>query len=67
LVIEEPTGLGRVVQEAGDERTAAFEASMLTNILPILSRRRSADIRHNMAQERQGILLRASCGQGYRQ
>jgi len=40
----------RVVQAADDERAAPLEASMSMNIMPILSRRRSADIRHNIAQ-----------------
>jgi hypothetical protein len=34
-------------------RAAPDEASMLMNIMPILSRRRSAGINHNIAQERQ--------------
>jgi hypothetical protein len=37
-------------QAADDDCAAALEASMVMNILPILSRRRSADIRHNIAQ-----------------
>ncbi|HEX9524889.1 MAG TPA: hypothetical protein VF949_18070, partial [Reyranella sp.] len=32
-----------------DTRAVALEASMLMNIMPILSRRRSTDIRHNIA------------------
>jgi hypothetical protein len=39
----------RVVPAAAD-RVAPVEVSMLMNIVPILSRRRSAGIRHNIAQ-----------------
>ena len=40
----------RAVQAADDERAAPLEASMSMSIMPILSRRRSAGIRHNIAQ-----------------
>jgi len=39
-----------VVQAADGDRAAALETSMLMNIMPILSRRSSAGIRHNIAQ-----------------
>jgi hypothetical protein len=39
------------VQVVDDERAAPLKASMLMNIMPILSRRRSAGIRHNIAQD----------------
>src|SRR5260370_23115959 len=38
-----------VVPAPDDTRAVALEASMLMNIMPILSRRRSTDIRHNIA------------------
>src|SRR5260370_11975713 len=38
-----------VVPAADDKRAVALEASMLMNIMPILSRRRSTDIPHNIA------------------
>jgi hypothetical protein len=47
----------RVVQAADDERAAPPEASMSMNIMPILSRRRSAGIRHNIAQFCQALLF----------
>jgi hypothetical protein len=34
-----------------DERAATLEVSMLMNIMPNLSQRVSADIRHNIAQD----------------
>jgi hypothetical protein len=43
----------RVVSAAAADRAAPAEASMLMNIMPILCRRRSAGISHNIAQERQ--------------
>jgi len=55
----------RVVPLAAVDRAVPVEASRLMNIMPILSRRRSASIRHNIAQDcqernvgtpRQGIL-----------
>jgi hypothetical protein len=39
-----------VAQAADGDGAAALETSMLMNIMPILSRRRSAGIRHNIAQ-----------------
>jgi hypothetical protein len=39
------------MQAADDERAATLEVSMLMNIMPILSRRRSVRIRHNIAQD----------------
>jgi hypothetical protein len=44
---------GCVVPAAATDRAAPDEASMLMNIMPILCRRRSAGISHNIAQERQ--------------
>jgi hypothetical protein len=44
----------RVVQAADDDR--GREASMLMNIMPILSRRRSVGIRHNIAQACQAAM-----------
>src|SRR5260370_19334992 len=38
-----------VMPAADDKRDVALEASMLMNIMPILSRRRSTGIRHNIA------------------
>jgi hypothetical protein len=40
-----------IMQAADDERAATLEVSMLMNIMPILSRRRSVKIRHNIAQD----------------
>jgi hypothetical protein len=40
----------RVVQAADDARAAALEAPMLMKVIPIPCRRRSAFIRHNIAQ-----------------
>jgi hypothetical protein len=39
-----------IVAAAAANRAAPVEASMPMNIMPILSRRRSAGIRHNIAQ-----------------
>jgi hypothetical protein len=43
----------RIVPAAAAGRAAPAEESMLMNIMPILGRRRSAGISHNIAQERQ--------------
>jgi hypothetical protein len=43
----------RVVPAAAADRAAPIEEAMLMNIMPILCRRRSAEISHNIAQERQ--------------
>jgi len=45
--------LDRITIVATTDRAAPDEASMLMNIMPILSPRRSAGINHNIAQERQ--------------
>jgi len=47
----------RGVPAADGERAATLEASMLMDIMPILSRRRSAGIRHNIAQFCQALLF----------
>jgi hypothetical protein len=43
----------RVVPAAATDRGAPVEESLRMNIMPILCRRRSAGISHNIAQERQ--------------
>ncbi len=52
---------------AGNEHAATLAALTAMYIMPILSRRKSADIRHNIAQFCQGgSFLPPSYGQGYR-
>jgi hypothetical protein len=48
-VLDEPTAV-RARRTVGTDRTAPVEQSLLMNIMPILSRRRSAGIRHSIAQ-----------------
>ena len=43
----------RIVPATAADRAAPDEASLVMNIMPILSQRRSAGISHNIAQERQ--------------
>jgi hypothetical protein len=54
----------RVVQAADDARAALLKAPMLMKVMPIPCRRRSADIRHNIAQDCQPQSSHGTCNTG---
>jgi hypothetical protein len=54
----------RVVQAADDAPAAALEAPMLMKVMPVPCRRRSADIRHNIAQDCQPRSSHGTCRTG---
>jgi hypothetical protein len=63
-VPDEPTAVRVRRNGSGPDRGAPVKESLLMNIIPILCRRRSAAISHNIAQERQAKDVQDGCTSG---